>query len=145
MYTCKSWNFLEYKRWKFTNIMENGEEAMWVNLKVLSKLEPFQRLNTRRNFFSLSKNTGIQLIPLPAWFKRWLEGSTRESDFSRVKDLYVCAQAKLDNDEDNSRLVSHLRDSLKGLYSLQKTYENDQTMLARIDTLIENVNTMCSN
>ena len=113
---------------------------MWVNLKVMSKLEPFQRINTRQNFFSLSKNTGITFIPLPAWFKRWLEGSTRDSDFSRIKDLYTNAEAHLENDD--GRLKTHLRDSLKGLYSLQKTYENDQTMLARLDTLIENVNKM---
>ena len=127
---------------KFRFKMET-EETMWVNLKVLSKLEPFQRLNTRRNFFSLSKNNGLTFIPFPAWFKRWLEGSTRDSDFSRIKDLYTCAQNHLKEDEDG-RLKTHLRDSLKGLYSLQKTYENDQTMLARIDTLIENVNVMLS-
>ena len=88
--------------------MDIGEEAMWVNLKVMSRLEPFQRLNTRRNFFSLTKSTGLTFLPLPAWFKRWLEGSTRESDFARIKDLYICAQSHIENDTSSSRHCSAL-------------------------------------
>ena len=40
------------------------------------------------------------------------------------------------------RLKQHLQDSLKGLQSLQKTYEDDVTLKARIDCLIDYVNTL---
>ena len=40
---------------------------------------------------------------------------------------------------DNISVKEQLDKSMHGLESLKKTYENDQTMLARIDTLIEQI------
>tara|TARA_B100001094_G_C17782674_1_gene600487 strand:+ start:292 stop:471 length:180 start_codon:yes stop_codon:yes gene_type:complete len=44
----------------------------------------------------------------------------------------------LENTDDES-VKEQLGKSMYGLDSLKKTYENDQTMLARIDTLIEQI------
>ena len=38
-------------------------------------------------------------------------------------------------------LKDHLKESLKGLRALQKTYENDATTKAKIDWLLDSVNT----
>lgn len=40
---------------------------------------------------------------------------------------------------DNTSVKEQLQNSMRGLDSLKKTYENDQTMLARIDTLIDQI------
>ncbi len=66
---------------------------------------------------------------------RWLDGATRGSDFGRIRDVYMRA---LEN-SDNPSIKDQLQNSMHGLESLKKTYENDQTMLARIDTLIETI------
>ena len=108
------------------------EESIWVNLKILSKLQPFEKLGTRRTHFEINPSTTI-----PEFLYRWYTGANRESDFNRIKDLYKDAESMLDTQPD--RIKEHVADSIKGLQSLQKTYENDITMKARIDCLIDDV------
>ena len=45
-----------------------------------------------------------------------------------------------DSEKEKERMIEHIKNSVKGLQSLQKTYENDITMKARIDCLIDDVN-----
>ena len=110
-------------------------EDTLVNLRVLAKLQPFQRLNTRRALFQITNKQRF----VPEWLQRWWEGSSRESDFGRIRDVYTSAF-----DHMNNSMRMHLLESMKGLRSLKKTYENDQTMLARLDTLMESVETICN-
>lgn len=98
-----------------------------INLKVIACLQPYQRLNTRETLFHLNKYKYI-----PEWVQRWFEGSSRDSDFTRISDLYTAAL------ERNVELL-HLTRSINGLQALKKTYAGDTTMVARIDTLIENI------
>ncbi len=113
----------------------------WVNLKVLSQLEPFQKLNTRRTHFQIQTyHTGY--FTIPEFVLRWWVGSNRESDFVRLKELYQSAIKILESDKE---MISHLQASLKGLESLKKTYENDTTTKAKIDWLIQTVHRCISN
>lgn len=124
------------------------DESLWVNLKVMSQLQPFQRINTRSRLFQISQTnnatTVIGSFTFLESFQRWWTKSSRSSDFERIKDLYEYAEKKL-NDKDTKdaeRLRTHLTDSLNGLQSLQKTYEDDVTLRARIDCLIDYVNNL---
>lgn len=114
----------------------NDSDVVWVNLKVLAKLEPFQKLNTRRTHFQLQTSSNQYL---PEFVLRWWIGSNRESDFQRLKELYIAASKVLKTKE-KDRMLKHLNESLKGLQSLQKTYENDATTKAKIDWLLDSVN-----
>jgi hypothetical protein len=118
----------------------NDSDVTWVNLKVLSKLEPFQKLNTRRTHFQLQTYTSNSYIQIPEFVIRWWVGSNRESDFQRLKELYQSASKVLNDSSQKQRMVKHLKDSLKGLEALQKTYETDATMKAKIDWLVDTVN-----
>jgi hypothetical protein len=113
----------------------NNSDVIWVNLKVLAKLEPFQKLNTRRTHFQLQASTNVYL---PEFVLRWWIGSNRESDFNRLKELYISAEKILSTNE-KDRMIDHLKESIKGLQSLQKTYENDATTKAKIDWLVDSV------
>lgn len=113
-------------------VLNKMDENLWVNLKVISKLEPFQKINTRSRLFQISPQ-GTSILDS---IQRWWSKSSRSSDFDRIKDLYELAEKC---NKDNKRLVIHLTESLKGLGSLQKTYEDDVTLKARIDCLIEYV------
>lgn len=115
--------------------MDDEHECIWVNLKILAKLQPFERLGTRRAHFEINPSNTIQEA-----IYRWWSGSNRESDFNRIKDLYKTAHEMLEKEPD--RMKEHLVESIKGLVSLQKTYEKDITMKARIDCLIDSVNSM---
>lgn len=105
-------------------------EDVLINLRVISCLEPYQRLHTRQVHFRIYEHRYF-----PEWFVRWLDGATRRSDFGRIRDVYSRALENADNDS----VREQLRKSIHGLESLKKTYENDQTMLARIDTLMEQI------
>lgn len=113
--------------------MNEDEEIVWVNLKILAQLKPFEKLGTRRTHFEINPSTTI-----PEAIYRWWNGANRESDFNRIKDLYKEAEKIKENEKE--RMIEHIRNSVKGLQSLQKTYENDITMKARIDCLIDDVN-----
>jgi len=114
----------------------NESDVTWVNLKVLAKLEPFQKLNTRRTHFQLQSSA----IPyIPEFVTRWWVGSNRESDYVRLKELYAAAEKLLHDDAQRQRMIEHLEESCKGLIALQKTYENDATTKAKIDWLLDSV------
>ena len=101
-----------------------------INLKVITCLQPFQRLNTREPLFRIK-----QYKYIPEWLHRWWDGSSRESDFGRINDLYTYAIAH----QTKPNMVMHLKNSVKGLQSLKKTYENCTTTVARIETMIEQI------
>ncbi len=121
--------------------MMNGDETLYVNLKIISCLQAFQRINTRGSLFKIAPievNNGYLALFTPQWLNRWLSGASRESDFSRIRDLYTLAFERLD-EHDTDNLKRHLIDSKKGLVNLKKTYENDITLICRIDTLVERI------
>ena len=105
-------------------------EDVLINLRVIGGLEPYQRLHTRQVHFRIYEHK-----ILPEWLVRWFDGATRRSDFGRIRDVYMTASENIDYPGMREQL--HL--SRHGLESLKKTYENDKTMLARIDTLIDMV------
>ena len=111
------------------------DEALWVNLKVISKLQPFQKINTRSRLFQITQSSMSNSVFDS--IHRWWTKSSRSSDFDRIKDLYEIAEK---SNKDVDRLKQHLQASLAGLESLQKTYEDDITLKARIDCLIDYVN-----
>jgi len=111
-------------------------EDLLVNLRVIAVLQPYQRLHTRQVHFRIYEHRF-----LPEWLTRWIDGATRRSDFGRIRDVYTSALENLNH----PGMLEQLRHSMRGLESLKKTYENDQTMLARIDTLIETINVHCDD
>jgi hypothetical protein len=121
-----------------------NEESVYVNLKVIALIQPFQRINTRTTLFKLTpvENTNYATNFIPEFFTRWWTGATRETDFFRLKDLYMTTFDRL-LDESNSngkdRLLAHLRESKKGLINLQKTYMADDTIKSRLQNLLEQI------
>lgn len=117
-------------------------EVTFVNLKVLAKLEPYQKLNTRRTHFQISTPAITNsYVALPEFVLRWWAGSNRENDYIRLKELYFAAIDILKTLENKDQIRNAITESKKGLESLQKTYENDVTTKAKIDWLLDHVNT----
>lgn len=131
-------------------------ETTMVNLSVLSALSLGERLRVRHGrFFQLytrRSEARFQFV-LPESIVRWWDGSTRHSDFQAILDTYESAHSTLEKlgketTEDarstESALVKRMRDSLKGLHTLERTYADDITLVSRIDRLIERVELVCS-
>ena len=105
-------------------------EDILINLRVISVLEPYQRLHTRQRHFRVYENHF-----LPEWVFRWINGASRRSDFGRIRDVYTAALANLEHPGMREQVLN----SMKGLESLKKTYETDQTYLARVETLLDTI------
>lgn len=118
------------------------EEALFVNLKVLSKLDVNQKLNTTGRLFQLStadNTTYVYINYIPEFVRRWLSGNNRENNFNRIRDLIKNALTVLQKTEDKSSIVEHLKNALIGLDNYQKTYENDLTFSCRVKTLTDEI------
>tara|TARA_A100001015_G_C14862602_1_gene661001 strand:+ start:549 stop:986 length:438 start_codon:yes stop_codon:yes gene_type:complete len=122
----------------------NTDEALFVNLKVLAQLQPYQRLNTRQTLFQVTpvdtNNRFTEYFThMPEWLRRWLEGSTRDSDFNRIRDLIYKAFKIMEREKERQKIINHLKEAMQGLNNLKKTYETDLTYMARITTLIDDI------
>jgi len=105
-------------------------DEVLINLRVLSYLQPYQRVNTRQLHFRIYERGFF-----PEWLSRFLDGATRRADFGRIRDIYTVALENLEH----PGMKTSVKNSRKGLENLMKTYENDQTMIARIETLLERI------
>lgn len=112
-------------------------ENTLINLRVLQSLQCHNRLDTTQSLFKI--HTPLQWIP--AWAKRWWAAQTRSTDIARIQTLYNDAIKYISQQHEQSdRLRDYLKESLKGLENLKTTYENDPTIVARIDVILDSVN-----
>mgnify|MGYP001404687668 CR=1 FL=1 len=106
------------------------DETLSVNLSILSKLEISEKLDTKKSLFQIHGNSFI-----PEFILRFIMGSSRHSDFARIRSLYSQAISHIED----PRMADHIEASLKGLRNLRITYQEDTTLLSRIDCLIQQV------
>ena len=112
-------------------------ENTLINLRVLQSLQCHNRLDTTQTLFKI--HTPLHWIP--AWVKRWWAAQTRSTDIARIQTVYHDALKFITQQHEHSgRLREYLKDSLKGLDNLKTTYENDPTIVARIDVILDSVN-----
>lgn len=129
-------------------------EVVMVNLSVLSQLRLGERLRCRHGrFFQLyhRRGTGFSLT-VPETFLRWWDGSSRHSDFRAVLDVYNTGMneiAHLRTEKGDvarsteRQLLRRMRESLRGLKILERTYASDVTLVSRIQRLRERVEMCC--
>ena len=115
----------------------NEKESVIVNLKVLSSLDAYQKLNTKSKHFTIT-----QFAYIPEFLVRWYLRQNRDSDYQRLMDLYDIAFKIFKED---TTIENDLRNSIKGLNNLKKTYEPDITFNARMDYLIDRIRSMLNS
>jgi len=78
---------------------------------------------------------------IPIFFKRWWASQNRLTDIARIQSLYQQAnQCISQNTNDGSeRMREYIANSKRGLKNLQTTYENDKTMVALIDVILDSI------
>lgn len=77
---------------------------------------------------------------IPTWAKRWWAQQTRMTDISRIQSLYHEASAHIrQNHPQAVRLKTYITESTRGLKNLKTTYENDPTIVARLDVILDSV------
>lgn len=111
-------------------------ENTLINLRVIKSLQCHDRLDTTDPLFKIHTTHNW----IPTWMKRWWAAQTRRTDISRVHTLYQQAAHFISvNHREKERIADYLRSSRSGLVNLKTTYENDPTVLAQIDVILDKI------
>ena len=106
------------------------DNAIIVNLKVISSIQPNDKINTCDNYLNIeSKNV------IPQSVKRWWRGDDRNECLLRI--ALIIGQAL---DKDNPMITENIKQSINGLNNLKNTYSKCIQTVARINTIIEKIN-----
>jgi hypothetical protein len=116
------------------------KDVIWINLKVLSKIPPFHRLNTQNELFYIESNSFFH----PAFLLRWVRGDNRILTVKRIDELISKSAEMIDrlDGESVKSLKQHLTDSQRGLINMKQTYEGDITIISSIERLIDKIATI---
>ena len=107
-------------------------DNLWINLKILSKLPPYAKLNTQHDLFYIEYNSFFSFTSI----KRMIRGDNRSIAIKRIDKLVKDSIEALNDD---STIKTHLEGAMYGLENLKKTYSNDITIIASIDRIIDKI------
>jgi len=103
------------------------EDVVLVNLRVVSKLQPGDRLQCcDSKYFGIDRGYFTFL-----W--RWLKADTRQLTLERLEDTVRSACAR----GEHSCVRKLLDEACGGLEHLLETYHTDPTTVSRLETIIE--------
>lgn len=103
------------------------KDVVLVNLRVVSKLQPGDRLQCCD-----SKYFGIDRGYL-TWLYRWLKADTRQITLERLEDTVNQALEY----KGEAAVASLLHEAQAGLMHLLETYHTDPTTVARLEAIIQ--------
>jgi hypothetical protein len=113
-------------------------DALFVNLKLLAACRPYEKLNTKAQFFEL---VSPEYTLFPHFLQRWWRGETRADALQKIHSMYFAASELMVLDtvsaSEKARLRQHLIQSVRGIESLKKTYETDKTTIAKLDCIMD--------
>ena len=128
-------------------------EDLSTNLKVMSMLKQNGRLCIRNGNLSIEPqvyNKENVLLTFGSYaslaIRRWWNQDNRQSALLKVQAIILKCQetySKL-NDTDKAEFIELCKNAATGLENLQKTYENDAAVNARLSVYIKNLNSICS-
>ena len=112
-------------------------EKLLINLRVISQIQPYQKINAKSEFLSIEYYN---------WFvslSRWIRTDDRQTCLKRLNEIITESKNILNNQgikkEYETRIKTSLKNCIKGLYNLKKTYEDDITTISYLELLIENI------
>ena len=114
------------------------DDEVWINLKILAKLQTQTRVNTATKLFQHEDDS--------VWtsLRRSLNGSSRAATVDRINELVETCQRGLKkkgvtDGTVKARLLQHLQDARLGIENLKKTYDGDATTQAALDRVLDKV------
>jgi hypothetical protein len=106
-------------------------EEIVVNLKILEKIEKYQKLNTQDKFLNIETKSIV-----PEAIRRWRRGDDRNNAILQI-------QASVTNGVDlmtqHPALKKYLSNSVQGIENLKITYSGCSQTCARLDTIIDKI------
>jgi len=112
-------------------------EKLLINLRVISQIQPYQKINAKSEFLSIEYYN---------WFvslARWVRTDDRQTCLKRLNEIITESKNILNNKdikkEYEKRIKTSLKNCIKGLENLKKTYEDDITTISYLELLIDNI------
>lgn len=111
-------------------------EEIIINLKILQKLEKNQKLITRGSYLNVESPSLI-----PEFIRRWNRQDNRTETIKRINNIVNAAIDNLDKNE-TFNIKEYLIGSKEGIQNLKETYSTCSQTCARIDIIIDKINTV---
>jgi len=105
-------------------------EKLLINLRVISQIQPYQKINAKSEFLS------IEYYNWFASLARWVRTDDRQTCLKRLNEIITESK---NIKEYETRIKKNLKNCIKGLENLKKTYEDDITTIPYLELLIENI------
>jgi hypothetical protein len=123
---------------------KTNPETVFINLTVISTISSGDKLTLEDKFLNID-NSYFQCVT------RWMKGVNRNETLKFINEVLTEAFKWNDKwiEEKNVdlllRLMTYLKNALKGLNNMKQTYPNDKLVHSEIDVMMENINSKLHN
>ena len=111
-------------------------EEVIINLKILQKLEKNQKHITRGAYLNIEAPSLI-----PEFIRRWNRQDNRMETLKRINTIVNAAIENLDKNE-TFNIKEYLIGSKEGINNLKETYSTCSQTCARLDIILDKINTV---
>ena len=113
-------------------------DQILLNLKMIAKVRQHEKISTRNSVAVVEKNSLVQGL----W--RWVYGEKRKLNLQYLTQVFERSFAYLQIHPADFRVMTEIRNATQGLQNLKTTYEDDPLTVARIQVLIDNIESKMS-
>lgn len=113
-------------------------DQILLNLKMIAKVRQHEKISTRNSVAVVEKNGLAQGL----W--RWMYGEKRTLNLQFLTQVFERAFSYLQLHPRDVRVMSEVQNATQGLQNLKTTYEDDPLTVARIQVLIDNIESRMS-
>ena len=114
-------------------MLSAGADQILLNIKMFARVGQHEKISTRNSVAVVEKNSLAQGL----W--RWLYGEKRALNLQFLTQVFERAFAYLQMHANDARVFLEVRNATRGLHNLKTTYEDDPLTVARIQVLIDNI------
>ena len=111
------------------------EDEVLINLKLLASVGKHQKLITKDNFLNIER-MGL----VPECVRRWRNGEDRHTTLRKINEVVVTA---ISHETEAVKLC--LAAAVPGIENLKETYASCSQPCARLDTVLDKINTVLKN
>lgn len=111
------------------------EDEVLINLKLLASVGKHQKLITKDNFLNIER-MGL----VPECVRRWRNGEDRHTTLRKINEVVVTA---ISHETEAVKLC--LAAAVPGIENLKETYASCSQTCARLDTVLDKINTVLKN
>ncbi len=112
-----------------------------IDLKVIASLKQNIKLITKGCYLNSE-----QPHVVPEWIRRWFRGDSRDNTIKRIDETVMSAIESLGKGDNiyKTKIKQHLKDSITGIDNLKKTYSDCVQTNARLNAVIDKINSAIS-